>query len=86
MVSSCYQKIVYIPESFYEKLEEFENLIENDPDLAEVKINGKGSFSKFVRMCILNYIEVMQEKKQKKENQLNQEDPSNAQTNFAPHP
>ena len=78
MASSYLQKIIYFPESFYDRLEEFENLIENDPELSEPRIKGKGSFSKFVRICILKYI--MQEK-QKKENKLNQGDPSNATTN-----
>ena len=78
MGSSYLQKIIYFPESFYDRLEEFENLIDEDLELSEPRIKGKGSFSKFVRICILKYI--MQEK-QKKENQLNQGDPSNATTN-----
>jgi len=78
MPSTYYQKMVYIPESFINRLEQFEKLIEKDPMYSEARIKGKGSFSKFVRICILKYI--MQEK-QKKENQLNQEDPSNATTN-----
>ncbi len=78
MSSSYLQKIIYFPESFYNRLEEFENLIDEDPELSEPRIKGKGSFSKFVRIYILKYI--MQEK-QKKENKLNQGDPSNATTN-----
>ena len=56
MPSTYYQKMVYIPESFINRLEQFEKLIEKDPMFSEARINGKGSFSKFVRVCMLKYI------------------------------
>ena len=64
--------MVYFPESFEESLKEFEKLIVKDPRYAVPKIKGQGSFSKFVRVCMLVYIkrrteELMQEK-EKKEN------------------
>ena len=79
--------MIYFPENFGEQIEQFEKLIVLDKRYAEPKINGKGSFSKFVRVCMLIYIkqrkeELMQEKEKKeKENQINIGAPSNAQSN-----
>ena len=79
--------MVYFPESFEESLKEFEKLIVKDPRYAVPKIKGQGSFSKFVRVCMLVYIkrrteELMQEKEKKeKENKINTGAPSNAASN-----
>ena len=83
-MNKYYQKMIYFPENFREQIEQFEKLIVLDKRYAEPKIGGKGSFSKFVRICMLIYIrqrkeELMQEKE--KENQLNKGAPSNATPN-----
>ena len=88
-MNGYYQKMIYFPERYGKVIDEFEKLIVKDPKYAEPKIKGKGSFSKFVRLCMLGYIrkkkeELMQEKEKKeKENRLNQGAPSNAQANSA---
>jgi hypothetical protein len=88
-MNKYYQKMIYFPENFGEEIEQFEKLIVLDKRYAEPKIKGKGSFSKFVRVCMLIYIkqrkeELMQEKKEK-EKQLNQGAPSNATPNKNPY-
>lgn len=59
--------MIYFPENFGEQIEQFEKLIVLDKRYVEPKIKGKGSFSKFVRVKMLVYInqkneELMQEK------------------------
>ena len=66
--------MIYFPENFWEVIEQFDKLIVKDKRYAEPKIKGKGSFSKFVRVCMHIYIkrrneELMQEKE--KENKIN---------------
>ena len=56
MPSTYYQKMVYIPESFIHRLEQFEKVIKKDPMYSEARLKGKGSFSKFVRVCMLKYL------------------------------
>ncbi len=81
--------MIYFPENFGEQIEQFEKLIVLDKRYAEPKIGGKGSFSKFVRVCMLVYIkqrnkELMQEKELGVEGdrkKLNLGAPSNATSN-----
>lgn len=64
-----YQKMIRIPPEFLPKLQEAEELIKEDPAFFEIGVPGrKGSFSKFVRWSIDNYLEMCKEEKEAAKN------------------
>ena len=67
-----YQKNIRIPTEFLPILEEALELIKEDPAFFEIGVPGrKGSFSKFVRICIKDYLEIIKEEEATKNEQSN---------------